>query len=57
MEEEAIILLESLALSIKSSMQHDIDGDEEAHMSFNSLLISIRNPTKGVMEEEAFILL
>jgi hypothetical protein len=57
MEEEAFILLESLACSIKSSMQHDIEEDEEAHIPFNSLLMYIRNPMKGVMEEEAFILL
>ena len=46
MEEEAFILVESLARSIKSSTQHDIEEKEEAHIPFNALLISIRNPMK-----------
>jgi hypothetical protein len=36
MEEEAFILLESLSLSIKCSMQHHIE-QEEAHSPLNSL--------------------
>ena len=44
--EEAHIPLEPLLISSKSSMQHDIEEeeDEEAHSPFNSLVLSIRNP-------------
>jgi hypothetical protein len=35
-------------------MQHDIE-EEEAHIPFNSLMLSMRNPMKCAMEEEAFI--
>jgi hypothetical protein len=56
MEEEAFLRLESVARSVKSSMQTDID-EEEAHIPFNSLLLSVRNPMKCAMEKEAFIIL
>jgi hypothetical protein len=55
MEEEALILLESLELSIKSSMQHDIK-DHEAHLSFTFFAIYVTNPMNCDMEEEACIL-
>jgi hypothetical protein len=55
MEEEAFILLESLALSIQRSMQHDIE-EEEAHIPLIALLLSSMNPMQCAMEEEAFIL-
>jgi hypothetical protein len=59
--EEAHIPFKPLALSIKSSMQHDIieeeEEEEEAHIPLNDLLLSIRNPMSCAMEEEAFILL
>jgi hypothetical protein len=56
MEEEAFILLESLALSIKSSMQHDIE-EEEDHIPFTSVLLFSMIQMQCDMEEEASILL
>ena len=49
MEEEAFILLESLAFSMKNSTHHDIEKEEEEEeeedkegdMPFNSLLLPI----------------
>jgi hypothetical protein len=53
--EKAHMSLEPLMFSSKSSMQNDKEEEEEAHIPFNSLLLSIRNPTKCDMEEEALI--
>jgi hypothetical protein len=51
MEEEAFILLESLALSIKSSMQRDIEEEEEAHIPFTSVLLFSMIQMQCDMEE------
>jgi hypothetical protein len=42
-------------LYVKSSMQHDEEAEEEAHIPLNPVLISNRNPMQCAMEEEACI--